>query len=127
MIPAVETLPEFFVPAVERGEGMEAQYAYWIVTFAVGLMVAALAWFIRRLIAELENKIERSEKATGERMDALEKRMNRQEDRYDVLLTQLPEKYALRDDLIRMTQNIEAQLSQIRELIVNGFCEREGI
>ncbi len=31
---------------------MEAQYAYWIVTFAVGLMVAALAWFIKRLVAE---------------------------------------------------------------------------
>ena len=105
---------------------MDAQYAYWIVTFAVGLMVAALAWFIRRLIAELEGKIERSEKQTGERMDALEKRMNRQEDRYDMLLTQLPEKYALRDDLIRMTQNIEAQLSQIRELIVNGLRDKEG-
>jgi len=106
---------------------MEARYAYWVVTTAVGLMVAALAWFIRRLIAELESKIERSEKVTGERMDALEKRMSRQEDRYDMLLTQLPEKYALRDDLIRMTQNIEAQLSQIRELIVNGFREKEGI
>jgi flagellar biosynthesis/type III secretory pathway M-ring protein FliF/YscJ len=106
---------------------MDAQYAYWIVTFAVGLMVAALAWFIRRLIAELEGKIERSEKQTGERMDALEKRMDRQEDRYDMLLTQLPEKYALRDDLIRMTQNIEAQLSQIRELIVNGLRDKEGI
>ena len=105
---------------------MESQYAYWIVTFAVGLMVAALAWFIKRLVAELESKIERSEKTTGERMDVLEKRMDRQEDRCDQLLTQLPEKYALRDDLIRMTQNIEAQLSQIRELIVNGLREKEG-
>lgn len=103
------------------------QYAYWIVTFLVGLMVAALAWFIRRLISELEDKIERSEKATGARMDALEKRVGRQEDRYDMLLTQLPEKYALRDDLIRMSQNIEAQLSQIRELIVNGFRDRDGV
>lgn len=105
---------------------MEARYAYWIVTFAVGLMVGALAWFIKRLVAELESKIERSEKTTGERMEALEKRMDRQEDRYDLLLTQLPEKYALRDDLIRMTQNIEAQLSQIRELIVSGLREKEG-
>lgn len=103
------------------------QYAHWIVTTAVGLMVAALAWFIKRLVAELEEKIERSERATGTRMDALDKRMGRQEDRYDTLLTQLPEKYALRDDLIRMTQNIEGQLSQIRELIVNGFRDREGI
>ena len=103
------------------------QYAHWIVTTAVGLMVAALAWFIKRLVAELEEKIERSERATGARMDALDKRMSRQEDRYDTLLTQLPEKYALRDDLIRMTQNIEGQLSQIRELIVNGFRDREGI
>lgn len=103
------------------------QYAHWIVTTAVGLMVAALAWFIKRLVTELEEKIERSERATGARMDALDKRMGRQEDRYDTLLTQLPEKYALRDDLIRMTQNIEGQLSQIRELIVNGFRDREGI
>jgi DNA repair ATPase RecN len=105
---------------------MEAQYAYWIITGAVGLMVAALAWFIKRLVAELESKIERSEKTTCERMDALEKRMDKQEERYDRLLTQLPEKYALRDDLIRMTQNIESQLSQIRELIVNGFRDKEG-
>ena len=109
-----------------RGEGMEPQYAHWVVTSAVGLMVAALAWFIKRLVTELEEKIERSEKATGARMDALDRRMGRQEDRYDMLLTQLPEKYALRDDLIRMTQNIEAQLSQIRELIVNGFLDREA-
>lgn len=125
MIPAVETRPDFFVGQM-RGEGME-QYAHWIVTTAVGLMVAALAWFIKRLVTELEEKIERSERATGARMDALDKRMGRQEDRYDTLLTQLPEKYALRDDLIRMTQNIEGQLSQIRELIVNGFRDREGI
>ena len=105
---------------------MEAQYAYWIVTFAVGLMVAALAWFIKRLVSELEGRIARSEKTTLERMDALEKRMDRHEERYVRLLIQLPEKYALRDDLIRMSQNIEAQLGQIRELIVNGFREKEG-
>ena len=105
---------------------MEARYAYWVVTFSVAVMVAALAWFIKRLVADLEHKIERSEKVAGERMDALEKRMDRQEDRSDALLTQLPEKYALRDDLIRMTQNIEAQLSQIRDLIVNALKDKEG-
>ena len=105
---------------------MGSEYAYWVVTGAVGLMVGTLAWFIRRLVAELEAKIERGEKATRDRMDALEKRMEKQEERYDRLLTLLPDKYALRDDLIRMSQNIEAQLGQIRELIVNGFREKEG-
>ena len=105
---------------------MESEYVYWVVTGAVGLMVGTLAWFIRRLIADLEAKIERGEKATRDRMDALEKRMEKQEERYDRLLTLLPDKYALRDDLIRMSQNIEAQLGQIRELIVNGFREKEG-
>lgn len=105
---------------------MEDQYTYWIITGVTGLMVAALAWFIKRLVSELEAKIAHSEKATSDRMDALEKRMDKQEDRYDKLLIQLPEKYALRDDLIRMTQSIEAQLGQIRDLIVNGIREREG-
>jgi len=103
------------------------QYSFWVVTSVIGLMIAALAWFMKRLVSELEAKIARSEKANRERMDALEKRIDRQDDRYDQLLTQLPEKYALRDDLIRMTQNIEAQLSRIRDLIINGFRgEKEG-
>lgn len=105
---------------------MEAQYGYWAVTGMIGLMVAALAWFIKRLVSELEVKIARSEKSACERMDALEKRMDKQEDRYDNLLVQLPEKYALRDDLIRMSQNIEAQLAQIRDLIVSALREGRG-
>ena len=105
----------------------ESQYAFWAATGAIGLMVAALAWFIKRLVGDLEAKIERGEKSAGERMDALEKRIDKQEERYDRLITLLPEKYALRDDLIRMTQNIEAQLGQIRELIIGGFKEKEGL
>lgn len=103
---------------------MDPQYSFWVLTTAVGLMIAALAWFIKRLVGELEAKIARSEKTTCERMDALEKRIDRQDDRYDDLLKQLPEKYALRDDLIRMAQNIESQLSQIRDLIITNM--REG-
>jgi len=93
---------------------MESQYAFWAATGAVGLMVAALAWFIKRLVSDLEAKIERGEKRAGERMAALEKRIDKQEERYDRLITLLPEKYALRDDLIRMTQNIEAQATMPR-------------
>ena len=104
----------------------DPQYSFWLVTSVVGLMIAALAWFIKRLVGELEAKIARSDKANGDRMDAIEKRMDKQEERYDRLLTQLPEKYALRDDLIRMTQDINAQLTQIRELIVSGIRDREG-
>lgn len=105
---------------------MDPQYTYWIITGVIGLMVAALGWFVKRLVSDLEAKIARSEKTTCERMDGLEKRMDKQEERYDRLITQLPEKYALRDDLIRMTQDINAQLTQIRELIVNGLRDREG-
>jgi DNA repair ATPase RecN len=100
------------------------QYGFWITTTVAGLMIAALAWFIKRLFSELEAKIARSEKAACDRMDAMEKRVDRQDDRYDDLLKQLPEKYALRDDLIRMAQNIESQLSQIRDLIITSI--REG-
>jgi DNA repair ATPase RecN len=104
---------------------MNSGYAYWAVTGAVGLMVGSLAWFIKRLVTELETKIARGEKSACDRMDALEKRMDKHEERYDRLLTQLPEKYALRDDLIRMSQNIESQLGQIRELILSALRERE--
>ena len=103
---------------------MEPQYSFWLITGVIGLMVAALAWFMKRLVGELEAKIARTEKANSERMDALEKRIDRQDDRYDDLLKQLPEKYALRDDLIRMAQNIESQLSNIRDLIITNM--REG-
>ncbi len=132
IIPAVDGCRIFLsadLTKTERAEevtGLESEYAYWVVTGAVGVMVGTLAWFVRRLIAELEAKIERGEKATRDQMDALQRRMDKQEERYDRLLTILPDKYALRDDLIRMSQNIEAQLGQIRELIVNGFREKEG-
>jgi len=100
---------------------MDPNYSFWVATTVIGLMVAALAWFIKRLVSELENKIAASDKANRERMDALEKRVDRQEDRYDMLLTQLPEKYALRDDLIRMSQNISAELGALRDLIIRAL------
>lgn len=105
---------------------MDPQYIFWIATTVIGLMIAALAWFIKRLVSELEAKIARTEKANGERMDALEKRMEKQEDRYDNLLKQLPEKYALRDDLIRLAQNISAEIGSLRDLIINALRDKEG-
>jgi hypothetical protein len=44
---------------------MDSQYSFWLITSIVGLMIAALAWFIKRLVGELEAKIARSDKATA--------------------------------------------------------------
>lgn len=95
------------------------QYGFWITTTAIGLMIAALGYFLKRTLGELERKIERSEATTKERFEALEKRIEKQDERFDGLIRDLPTKYAYRDDLIRMTQNIESGMDRIRDGVDN--------
>lgn len=95
------------------------QYGYWVVTGAVGLMVGALAWFLKRTLAELESKITRSETATKSRFEGLEKRIDKQDERFDQMVKDLPKTYAYRDDLIRMTQNLDARLDKIQDILMD--------
>lgn len=92
----------------------------WIATTVIGLMITALGWFIKRMVSELEKKIERSDAANKERFEALEKRIEKQDERMDQMVKDLPRTYALRDDLIRMTQAIEARLDKIHDLLMNN-------
>ncbi|MEF9974358.1 MAG: hypothetical protein RR893_10580 [Clostridia bacterium] len=94
------------------------QYSTWLVTGAVGLMIGALGWFIRRTISEVESKIVKSEEATRGRFEAIEKRVDKQDERFDQMVKDLPKTYAYRDDLIRMTQAIESRLDRIQDLLL---------
>lgn len=95
------------------------QYTYWIVTTILGLMIGALGWLIKKLIGDLETKIARSEASTSKRLEQLEKRVDKGDERFDALIKDLPQKYAYRDDLIRMSQTIEARLDRIQDILLD--------
>lgn len=94
------------------------QYQFWVATTVIGLMIGALGFFLKRTLTEVERKIERSERSNKERFEALEKRVEKQDERFDQLVQGLPTKYAYRDDLIRMSQNIEGKLDRIQDLLM---------
>ena len=100
------------------------EYTFWLVTGAIGLMIAALAWFIKRMIAEIEKKIEQSAEQNKGRFAAIEKRIDKQDERFDQMVKDLPKTYAYRDDLIRMSQNLDSRLDKIQDLLIS--MKKEG-
>lgn len=95
------------------------QYWYWIATTAIGLMIGALGFFLKRTLSELEKKVERSESASSGRSVLMEKRLEKLEDRFDNLLKEMPDKYASRDDMIRMNQGLEYRLDKIQDTLMD--------
>lgn len=80
---------------------LENKYIYWIITTAVGLLVGALTWFVKRAI------------------DKMDKRIDEQEDKLNKTINDLPFLYTLREDSIRSQANIERKIDQI-----NGKLDR---
>ena len=95
------------------------QVGFWIVTTVAGLMIGALGWFVKRTVSEMEGLVGRSDAANKERFLSIEKRAEKQGERYDAMVSDLPTKYAMRDDLIRMNRNIESRLDKIQDLIMD--------
>lgn len=94
------------------------QYTYWLITGIIGLMIGALGWFIKRTVSDLEAKITRTETTNQGRFESIEKRIEKQEERFDRMIKDLPKTYAYRDDLIRMTQNIDGRLDKIQDTLM---------
>ena len=101
------------------------QYGFWVTTTVVALMISGLGFFLKRTLSELEKKIERSESATTGRFEGLEKRLDKQEERFDAMIKDLPKQYAYRDDLIRMSQGIDSRLDKIQDSLIS-LIRKEG-
>lgn len=90
---AVKTAAVIFYTAVS--DVLDNKYVFWIITTAVGLLVGALTWFVKRAI------------------DKMEKRIDEQEDKLNKTINDLPFLYTLREDFIRAQANNDRKLDQI--------------
>ena len=88
---------------VERVE----EYVFWAVTGAVGLLISALAFFVKRGI---------------DKKDARDKRITEVEDKLNNAINQMPFLYTLREDFIRSNAQQNRKLDQIITLLM----EKEG-
>ena len=79
---AVKTAAVIFYTAVS--DVLDNKYVFWIITTAVGLLVGALTWFVKRAI------------------DKMEKRIDEQEDKLNKTINDLPFLYTLRLSLIHI-------------------------
>ena len=95
------------------------QYGVWITTTVVTLMIGGLGFFMKKTLADIEKKIEKNESATAGRLGIIEKRQDKQDERFDAMVKELPKQYAYRDDLIRMSQAIESRLDRIQDILMS--------
>lgn len=88
---------------------LENKYVYWIITTAIGLMVGAIGYFVKRTWDKTEKRIAEQEARTREVEDKLSK-----------TIADLPFLYTLREDFIRAQANHDRKLDQIITLLTRG-------
>ena len=88
---------------VERVE----EYVFWAVTGAIGLLISALTFFVKRGM---------------DKKDARDKRITEVEDKLNNAINQMPFLYTLREDFIRSN----AQQNQKLDQIITLLMEKEG-
>jgi len=86
-------------------------YIYWAVTGAIGLLISALAFFVKR---GMDKKDARDKEQ--------DKRINEVEDKLNNTISQMPFLYTLREDFIRSN----AQQNQKLDQIITLLMEKEG-
>ena len=96
-----------FLIGVKRVEN----YIYWAVTGAIGLLISALAFFVKR---GMDKKDARDKEQ--------DKRIAEVEDKLNNTISQMPFLYTLREDFIRSN----AQQNQKLDQIITLLMEKEG-
>lgn len=81
-------------------------YEFWLVTTVLGLMIAAIGFFVKRTIAGNEKANEARDKRIGE----LEGKLNS-------TIKEMPFLYTLREDFIRAQANTDRKLDDIIKLL----------
>ena len=90
---------------VERVE----EYVFWAVTGAVGLLISALTFFVKRGM---------DKKDTRDRDKEQDKRITEVEDKLNNTINQMPFLYTLREDFIRSSAQQTQKLDQIITLLM---------
>ena len=94
---------------------LENKYVYWVITTAIGLMVCAIGFFVKRTLDKNEK-----------RMTAQEARTRDVEDKLNKTIADLPFLYTLREDFIRAQANHDRKLDQIITLLTRGGGNPDG-
>ena len=96
-----------FLIGVKRVE----TYVYWAITGAIGLLISALAFFVKRDMSKKEARDKEQDK-----------RITEVEDKLNNTINQMPFLYTLREDFIRSN----AQQNQKLDQIITLLMEKEG-
>ena len=92
-----------FLIGVERVE----EYVFWAVTGAVGLLISALAFFVKRGMDKKDTRDKEQDK-----------RITEVEDKLNNTINQMPFLYTLREDFIRSSAQQTQKLDQIITLLM---------
>lgn len=89
----------------------------WVITTAVGLMIAALAYFLKKQISDLVHSIEKNHQENLKAHKDINERVDKLENKLNGTLEELPLRYTLREDYIRTMMGFEAKLDKILDRI----------
>lgn len=85
---------------------LNSKWFYWAVTGLIGAMFAALLYFIKRQRTDDDARF----KAIEERQEKETERMNR-------LISELPVTYTLRDEFLRVTTTQNSKMDKIADML----------
>ena len=91
----------------EREEESVEEYVFWAVTGAVGLLISALAFFVKRGMDKKDTRDKEQDK-----------RITEVEDKLNNTINQMPFLYTLREDFIRSSAQQTQKLDQIITLLM---------
>lgn len=81
-------------------------YIYWIITGAIGLMIGALGWFVKRQRDKDDRRMERIEQAQARDHEHLER-----------TLRELPLTYTLREEFLRVTSLQTNKIDKVTDML----------
>lgn len=85
---------------------MDNKYVYWIITGIIGLMIAALIWFLKRNIDKTDKRMEQIEQAQARDHEHLER-----------TLRELPLTYTLREEFLRVTSTQTNKIDKLTDMV----------
>lgn len=81
-------------------------YIYWVITGAIGLMIGALSWFVKRQRDKDDRRMERIEQAQARDHEHLER-----------TLRELPLTYTLREEFLRVTGQQTNKIDKLMDMV----------
>lgn len=97
------------------------QWVFWGVTVVVGLMISGLAFFVKKLIQDVEKSNDKNYQESVKARAILSDRIDKLESKLQSTIEEMPYRYTLREDFIRAVTGLDAKLDKILDK-VGGNC-----